>query len=389
MKGAMEMSIDCAGSTNRLRIALAGGGTGGHLFPGLALAGEIRSLGAEVVGLGPGREIERKAAPDWISIPSPRRPGSPAQLIKFPLRAGGAFLHSRRVLRVHNVQGVVGLGGYGSFFPSLAAIAEGIPLFLLEQNAIPGKVTRLLARRARAVYSSWESASLHLHTLARSRTLGNPIRAEALGWTREEALWKWGFRRDLRTLLVIGGSQGARGLNRGILECLRSAPRSKPFQVIHLTGPTLQQELAQAYGVAGLRARVLPFLDAMGAAYAAADLVIARAGGTTIAEIAARGLPSVLVPFPASADGHQEANACQMESAGAGWMLEEKNLGADGWGRIVDLLLGDTERLALARGAEARGRPEAGRRIALDIIEELADREDAVDIHSVGQRGVA
>ena len=131
---------ECSGSP--LQIALAGGGTGGHLFPGLALADEIRDLGGEVIGLGPGREIEEKAAPEWLRVPSPRRPGSPGQLLRFPVRAAASFFHSRRLLRDHGVDAVVGLGGYGSFFPGLAAASQGIPLFLLEQNAISFFVQR-------------------------------------------------------------------------------------------------------------------------------------------------------------------------------------------------------------------------------------------------------
>ncbi|MCZ6602912.1 MAG: UDP-N-acetylglucosamine--N-acetylmuramyl-(pentapeptide) pyrophosphoryl-undecaprenol N-acetylglucosamine transferase [Planctomycetota bacterium] len=380
-----------SGTPSTVRIALAGGGTGGHLFPGLALAGEIRALGVEVLGVGPGREIEKKSAPKWHPIASPRRPRSAGQFIRFPGRAAKAFLHSRKFLREQQIQAVVGLGGYGSLFPGLAAHSDGIPLYLLEQNAVPGRVTRLLARRARAVYSCWEPASLWLHTDARPLTLGNPIRSEALGWSREDANWKWGFRRDLRTLLIMGGSQGAEGLNRRILDCVQSTRAAEKYQVIHLTGPSLRGELQRAYGVAGIRARVLPFLDAIGSAYAAADLVLARAGGTTIAELAARGLPSVLVPYPWSADGHQEANARQMEAAGASWQVREEDLTPNTWFQLIRLLHDDEGRERLGRAAESRGRPDAGRRIAMDILGDMGVPEGATkpaETQSEIERGV-
>ena len=388
------MVVNPIGGVSPIRIALAGGGTGGHLFPGLALAQELRLLGAEVVGLGPGREIEAKAR-EWVSVPSPRRPRTPGEVLKFPFRAGRAFFHSRRVLRVHGADALVGLGGYGSLFPSIAAAAEGLPIYLLEQNAIPGRVTRLLARWARAVYSSWGSADLYLPDGARSVPLGNPIRPEVLNWTREQALWKWGLRRDTRTLLVIGGSQGAEGLNRRVLECLRATERGERYQVIHLTGPSLRPELAQAYGVAGIRARVIPFIDAIGSVYAAADLVLARAGGTTIAEISARGLPSILVPLPHSSDDHQGANARQMVMAGAAWQVEEEELTPGKWSEIVGLLLGDQERERLGAGARGRGRIDAGRQVALDILQDLGVRPEPAEegeskgtVGKISQRGI-
>ena len=353
----------------KLRIVLAGGGTGGHLFPGLALAAELQGRGVEVVGIGPGRDVEERAGREWITVPSPRLPRTPESIVRFPGDAWSAYRESADILRGRRSDAVVGLGGYGSFFPGLAAATAGIPLFLLEQNAVPGRVTRLLARAARGVYAPWDGVQGHLPKGTPVRVLGNPVREAALRWGRDEALRRWGFRSDLRTLLVMGGSQGALGLNRHVVEALRASTERKTFQVIHLAGPKMAAALKEAYGAAGIHARVLDFLGEIGAAYAAADLVLARAGGTSIAEVTARGLPSVLVPYPYAADDHQEANARQLEGAGAAWIVPEAELDAGSWRLIVSLLGDGEQRVRMAASSYALGRRGAAGEIANEIIE--------------------
>lgn len=363
-----------------LRALFAGGGTGGHLFPGVEVARELERLaGARCLFVGTGRAVEARVLEgtsfERAAIPAAKLPGGARGLPRFlagAVRALGAGLGRVRRFDPHIV---VGLGGYASAAPAAAAALLGRPLFLLEQNALPGRANRLLARLARAVFVPWEAARERFPRRARARVaaVGNPVRRAVLDRVPAPgARRRLGLEKGRATLLVIGGSLGARGLNRAVEAGLAVLARERErLQVVHLAGDEDAPRLARAYGAAGVRAHVASFLAEMEVAYSAADLALARAGGTTIAELACRGLPAVLVPFPAAADDHQTANAREVERAGGALVATEADLGAPGGiERAIALLFDEERRRAMGERMRALGRPEAARAIAERMLEE-------------------
>jgi UDP-N-acetylglucosamine--N-acetylmuramyl-(pentapeptide) pyrophosphoryl-undecaprenol N-acetylglucosamine transferase len=364
------------------RVALAGGGTAGHLFPGLAIARalEVHAGRSTTWLFGTGRVAEaRGLAGSGVRLellPAPRPPRRRAALAAFALRLGRAWFAARRRLRALAPDVLIGLGGYASVAPGLAAHSLGIPLFLLEQNALPGKAVRLLAPRARRTFVPWEETATSLGERAACDVLGNPVRAE-LWRARPEARYMLGLRPEAPTLLVMGGSQGAQAINRAVRRALpqlaSAGGRSGRAQVIHLAGDDDVARLAAAYRAAGIRAHVTPFLADMGAAYAAADLALCRAGGTTIAELAACGLPAVLVPYPHAADDHQRANARAAARQGGALVMEEAALVEGGLHGVIALLGDGARRGEMRRSLDATVGREAAARIARRVWEVMAE----------------
>ena len=306
-----------------MKVVFAGGGTGGHIFPGIAVARSIMRLddGIEVEFWGSGRPLEadlfRREEMPFRTLPCAPLPSSPLRVPGFLYATAAGYLKSKKMLRKAGVGAVVGLGGYSSFAPVFAASRLGLPTVLLEQNAIPGFANRRLARRASVVCLSWEASAGHLPARASIEVTGNPLRLELVEAARRR-------RYDVGgSVLVLGGSSGAVGLNTmvtGAIEGLRRIGRP----IVHQTGSADAERVAAAYRTAGVGASVLPFIDDMAAAYSRSALVIARAGGTTLSEIALFGLPSILVPYPHHKDRHQRANAEICAPPGAARIIEEE-----------------------------------------------------------------
>jgi len=348
----------------RIRIALAGGGSGGHLFPGLALAD---ALGERPVLYG----SERKGEAEWVGryaerivLDSPLLPARRKDVPRFVLRLAMAVNASVREMRAWRPHLVVGLGGYASVAPGMAALLTRRPLLLLEQNAVPGKANRLLARLGGRLAASYPESleALGGRCRRRARVVGNPVRPEILSGVREAR--RFGLSTDRPVLLVVGGSQGATGLNERVLAAAGDIA-ARSVQVLHLTGSGADGAARECWRRHGVRAFVSPFARDMGALYATADLVLSRAGGTTLAEIAATGRPSVLVPYPHHADRHQERNARVMVAAGAATLIREEELTRERIGRDVLDLIADRERLgAMGTAAAGLGVPDAADRIA-------------------------
>jgi len=362
---------------NRIHIALAGGGSGGHLFPGIALA---KALGDRPVLYG----SSRKGEAEWVGedaervvLDSPLLPSSRRDVPRFCMRLARAVSASVRELRTRRPDLVVGLGGYASVAPGMAALLTRRPLLLLEQNAVPGKANRFLARLGGRLAASYpESLSaLDRRSRRRARVVGNPVRPGILSGVREPL--RFGLSPDRPVLLVVGGSQGATGLNERVLAAADDIS-ARGVQVLHLTGSGADDQARRTYGRRGVRAWVSPFSPDMGALYATADLVLSRAGGTTLAEITATGRPSVLVPYPHHADRHQERNAGVMVSTGAARIVTEAELTRDRFGREVLDLVTDREALeAMSTAAAGLGVPDAADRIATWARELVAERTDA------------
>lgn len=369
-------------------VVLAGGGTGGHLFPGIATAEALvrRAPGSRVLLAATQRDaVSRHGLVcdlETVPVQSPRTPRSPVGYPVFAARLASAVSRSAEVFRTHRPHVVVGLGGYGSAAPVVAAWRVGIPVLLLEQNAVPGKATRFLSRFGATVaasYSGLPARGVH-GTVVET---GNPIRRQILA--ARAAHEELGLRPGVPTLAVVGGSLGAAALNRRIADALTAVVRATGgrtddgaarFQVIHAAGtPEEAESLGRAYAAAGVRAAVRPFFEDMGAVWGSCDAVLCRAGGTTVAEIVALGRPAVYVPYPHAADDHQRANARPSADAGAAAIVREDELSPERLAAEVGPLLSNAA-LRGERGARARrlGRPDAADRV-VDLILELAARE--------------
>lgn len=359
-----------------MRVVFAGGGTGGHLMPGLSLAEEFQLLwpDAEITFVGTRREIEndilRRAGMAHVSLCSARWRRRAWDMPAFLVRSTGGMLAALGALRRLRPRLVVGLGGYGSAAPVLAAVSLHAPVALMEQNALPGKANRFLARWARRIYCAWPEAREHFSCPERVLAMGNPVRRSILK-PEPNAHRLFKLSPEKRTLLVLGGSQGAVALNQAVTRGLPMLERhADRIQIIHAAGKLGWPETCAAYAKSTVASAVFPFIHNMRAAYSAADLVLCRAGGTSLAEVAAVGLPSIMVPYPFAANDHQRLNAQVLTGRGAGLLLDQKDVTPARVGELVLDLLGDDERLSrMARCSAEAGRPEAGRRIA----ESLAD----------------
>ncbi len=297
----------------------AGGGTGGHLFPGLAVAAALQSRepSARFQFVGSERSLEKalviQHGYDHRTLPSEpltqlwRRPWS------FAWRNWRAYRIAQEWLQAERPTAVIGLGGFASAPVVMAAYRLGVPSVLLEQNSIPGKSTRWLSRWASVVCLAYPQSVAHFPTRVRTRLTGNPLRQEIAALAGQER-----FETTPLTLLILGGSQGAQPLNEAVVEMFRSQPDILPdWRLVHQTGAAQSNYVQQSYQELSLSTEVAPFFHDMQLRYPAATIVISRAGATTLAELACVGVPAILVPYPQSADNHQLHNAEAFAEAGA------------------------------------------------------------------------
>ncbi len=358
-----------------LKVLIAGGGTGGHLYPGIALAREIlrRDRAAAILFVGTASGLESQIVPKaGFDLATIRMSGwkglSGRSRLQAVLVLPGAVRRSGAILRCFGPHAVVGLGGYASAPVILAAWLSRCPAVLQEQNSIPGMTNRLLVRFVRRVYTAYEQAADYFPREKVVRT-GNPLREGLTALARGPARAYFGLHRDTPTVLILGGSRGAAALNRVARE-LVAAPGlvDRPVQFLHQTGAAEFEAVRLEYEKAGVPAEVRPFFDEMGAAYSAADLTVSRAGAVVLSELCVTGLPAILIPFPFAADDHQRRNAQVMVEAGAAELLAQEQLDAGTlWGRIRTLL-DAPERLAAMRDAARRqAQPDAARRLVDDL----------------------
>jgi len=344
-------------------VLIAGGGTGGHLFPGLAVAEVLRARGARVAFVGTAAGIEARVVPahgyDLHLVPGSPLRGGGARRLAGGLRAAVRGTRAARALVREQAPAVVlGVGGYASVAGVLAARLAGVPTILQEQNALPGLANRLLGRVARHVCVGFAAAASYFPAAAVEHT-GNPIRAAVLAAPAQP-------RGESCGLLAFGGSQGARRINQAMVGAVpRLMARGTRLGVRHQTGASDVEVTRAAYGAAGVVADVRAFIDDMGAAYAAAHVVVARAGAMSCAEVAARGLPAVLVPYPYAAGDHQRRNADAVVGAGAAVMILDRDLDGERLAAALIPLVDDEARRAdMAARAAALGRPDAAARVA-------------------------
>jgi UDP-N-acetylglucosamine--N-acetylmuramyl-(pentapeptide) pyrophosphoryl-undecaprenol N-acetylglucosamine transferase len=355
------------------RLMVVGGGTGGHVYPGVAIAEAWleRVPGGEVVFVGSQKGLEARVIPalghPFVTVEARRlKNAGLLERLKSLLRMPAAIWEGRRVVRAHDPAAVIGVGGYVSGPVVLAASLAGRPCAVAEQNARPGLTNRILSRFVQRVYTAFPEA-LSRFTTRKVRELGNPVRRAFL-----DAVAVVGQSDDQRRILVLGGSQGARALNEMLPPAFASLLARRPeIHVVHQTGRHKDAPVRAAYTALGIhQVEVRPFIDDMASAIAAADLVVARAGATTVAELAVVGRPALFIPFPFAADDHQAANAASLVSAGAALMEREEDLDAHRIASLIEELLSEPGRLpAMAAAARERGRPEAANAIVDNLCE--------------------
>ncbi len=359
-------------SREEKKVIIAAGGTGGHIFPGIAIAEEIKRLhpSASISFAGTARGLESSLMPKlgWPlvllgarSIKDKRGLSRMLAWLSVPFAIASAM----EILLSKRPALVISIGGYAAGPLVVAAWMLWIPVALVEPNAIPGLTNRILGRFAKRVFIAFEEAKRYF---AEKKTLliGTPMRKEVLEITRRQTA-----SESPHTIFVFGGSQGAKTLNTAMSEAVGSIKGIEGgFKVIHQTGTSDDlSKIEAAYKNAGIEAQVMPFCDRIWECYEKADLVIARAGASTVAEVAALGIPSILVPYPHAADDHQRANAKALVNAGGAVMIDDTECTGEKLSREIISMLGDKKRLkAMAEAAASIGKKDAATKIAEESL---------------------
>lgn len=351
-------------------ILIMAGGTGGHIFPALSVADELRHRGWNVVWLGAKGGMEARIVPErgypvaWISFSGVRGKGL-IRALGLPLHLARALYQSAKAIFAHRPDVVLGMGGYVAFPGGVMARLLARPLVIHEQNSIAGLTNRVLARLADRVCVAFPDA---FGKGRRVNWTGNPVRHDIRQIPPPESRYRG--RHGPLSVLVIGGSLGAQALNETVPAALALLPIGERPHVTHQSGQAHIDTLRKRYAEAGVEARVLPFIDDMALEYASADVVICRAGATTVCELAAAGIPGVMVPFPHAVDDHQTHNARFLSEPGAGILVPQRELTPERLSTLIRTL--NRERLLdMARRAREHGKPHATEAVA-DLCMELA-----------------
>ena len=357
-------------------LMVMAGGTGGHIYPGLAVATALRQRGWQLVWMGSRSGMEAQIVPRhdiamaWVQFSGLRGRGLLATAT-LPLRLLRALWQSLQALRRYRPDVVLGMGGYMAVPGGLMAALSGRKLLIHEQNSVPGLANRLLARLAHRVMTAFpqELPGGLPGALPGALWTGNPVRAEISAIAPPAQ--RFADRRGPLRLLVVGGSLGAAALNSVVPQALALLPVDRRPLVVHQAGAKNIEALQAAYAAAAVSAELRPYIEDMAAEYAAADVVICRAGAMTVAELSAAGVASVLVPFPHAVDDHQTANARYLSTRQAGVLLPQAELTPQ---RLADLMSSFTRPslLAMAEAARALGRPDATQAVA-DICQACVD----------------
>jgi len=339
-----------------MRIVIAGGGTGGHLFPGIAIAEEFlrRDDKAQIIFIGTKKGIEGKLLGQLgyelrtIEIEGVKGRGLKA-MVRSAYQVPQSMWQSRRVLKQFNPHIVIGVGGYASGPAVLTAHFMGIPTAIAEQNALPGITNRILGKFVKVIFVTYAQTQ----TWFPKRKViisGDPVRAAFVAGRYVEK-----GKKDFWQLLVFGGSQGAVTINKAMINMLSQLQKMKnKIRVMHQTGTKQLEKVRQAYEKFGIKAKVMPFIVDMAGAYAAADLIVCRAGATSLAEITASGKAAILIPYPWAANDHQTKNAQAMADAGAAVVINESELTSGKLFGVLENLLSDEKKLKKLEKNSAR-----------------------------------
>jgi UDP-N-acetylglucosamine--N-acetylmuramyl-(pentapeptide) pyrophosphoryl-undecaprenol N-acetylglucosamine transferase len=362
-----------------MNAVIACGGTGGHLFPGVAVAEALRSRGHDVMLFVSEKEIDQLALSGreqfrFEKLPSIGLPSlySPA-ILGFVRRFNQSLGLCRAIYRKFQPHVILGMGGFTSTAPVVAGRMRGVPTFIHESNAIPGKANKMTARFVRAVLLGFKECAPFFPKV-RTEVTGTPIRSDLVQLDRNEARRKLGLRDDLPTALVMGGSQGASGINQAVIKALPFL-HDTALQMIHLTGKREERLMADNYQREGIPAYVAAFYHQMEELYSAADFVIARSGAASLSEIAAFGLPSILIPFPYAADDHQTRNAEIFVRAGAAILIKESEISGDLLARQINELISDRAKLTKMSKLASELAPRNAAEVVAETIEKYSTNE--------------
>lgn len=357
-----------------MKVVLAGGGTGGHVYPALAMGDALRERGHSLEYFGDGGRLEARVAPQrgypFHPLQAPQYPrGGGVAKVGFAFSLLGSILRARGMLKQTKPQLVLGVGGYIMAPTVLAAWTLGIPRVIHEANVAPGMANRLCAKVSDLVLLTYAASGPRLGGKAPKELVGCPVNPKVLKGDRAEALAHYGLSADQPVVLVVGGSLGAATLNAVSLAAARLPERG--WQLLWITGPRYHEEAVQQLGDVPAGVKVVNYEDQMGRAYAAADLVVARAGSSTLAELTAIGKPAVLIPSPNVTDNHQEANARGLQEAGAALLVTEADLDIPATLETLGALMADGPALqAMSEASAAQGRLDVAERVA-DLLEAL------------------
>ena len=361
-----------------LRVVIAGGGTGGHLYPGIAVAQELRTRrpDAEISFAGTAGGIEARVIPrEGFALDLLRSSGLKGKSFAETLRGASlvplGLADAWRIISARRPQLVIGVGGYSSGPVVLVAAVRGVPTMLLEQNAVPGLTNRWLSRVVKAAAVTFDSTQAFFGSKA--FVSGNPVRPEFFAATGPQQESGVDDQTSVTRVLVFGGSQGAHAINLAMVEAApQLAAGGPPLRLVHQTGDRDVEMVRTAYRKAGLQADVEPFLYDMGRQLGQADVVVCRAGATTLAEIAAAGRPAILIPLPTATDDHQRRNAEALGDAGASEVLLQKDATGPVLAERIQALAADRDRRRrMAAAARKFAKPDAAR-VIVDRALELA-----------------
>ncbi len=354
-----------------LKILIACGGTGGHLFPGIAVAEALRARGHEVMLLISEKKVDAEASAKYshlrfATVPAVAKPPTfSLQMLPFLWKLKNSIRRCKAILREFKADAVLGMGGFTSLPPVYAGHKLGLKTFIHDSNARPGRANVLTSRFCTQVFLGLEPAKAFFPK-RETVTTGTPVRPEIVNLpTREEAAERFGLAADKTTILVTGGSQGARRLNELSAEAAAKLPAET--QVLHIAGALDFERVSEiAHGRPGYK--VIGFCDQMPSAYALADLVIARSGASSLTEISVSGHPSILVPYPYAADDHQTRNAEVFANAGAAKLIQERDLDAEKLASLATSVLQDLPtHKRMAKAARALAIPDAAERVCAAI----------------------
>jgi UDP-N-acetylglucosamine--N-acetylmuramyl-(pentapeptide) pyrophosphoryl-undecaprenol N-acetylglucosamine transferase len=350
-----------------MRVIIAGGGTGGHLFPGLAVAEELKNRddSTEVIFVGTEYGIEARVVPrEGYPIKFLRAEGlvgvSTVKKAKAIVTTFFSIADSYKIIQTVRPDIVIGVGGYASGAAMLTAYLMSIPTMILEQNSIPGLTNKILGRFVRAVCITYQE-SISFFPKAKTYLTGNPVRMQILKGDIESAYRLFSLERGLFTIFIFGGSSGAKSINMAIVNALNNMYDLKDkIQFLHQTGIRDYENIRESYRKTGFKGTITPFIYQMGEAYAVADIVVSRAGATTLAELTALGKPAILIPYPYAAGQHQELNARKLLEMGAAKMIRDSELKGESLANSIrEMYTNETMRAEMQRNSRSVGRPEA------------------------------
>ncbi len=374
----MPRKPEHAGTEGGYRLVVAGGGTGGHLFPGIAVAQAFRSRHPDnqVLFVNAGRplEVDVLSRLGWpqqaITIEGIKGRGWRQQFAA-ACKIPGAVWRAGRIIYKYKADLVLGVGGYSAGPVVAAASLWGIPTVLHEQNRLPGVTNRILGRLVDRIYLTFDESRVYFNP-RKIKVSGNPVRDEILALASRPV---GEVEEKVFSVLVVGGSQGAQAINQAVAEALPHIKDAHAIRFVHQTGPRDEEPLRQAYLQAGVEARVQAFFNDMANQYEQADMIICRAGATTVAEITVAGKAAVFVPFPFASDDHQTQNALALADLGAAEMIRQEELTGPGLAKMIEGYMQNRILLTeMAAKARALGRPDAARVIVNDMYELLSGR---------------